>query len=403
MHIVLAVEKINNTHGSMERTVANLANFLTKINHQVTILTFDENNNGAPVYPISHEVKSYNLELIESNSYKQKFAERSDIKQHMPKVISGIISNISAIKRIFSVSKKEVPIVAQALKRISPDVVVSFQSHFHRYIVPAAKQAGIPVIASEHKPPMSLYKEHVSMVDRIVIFSCLKIAEKVRVLLPEFSEDYPANIRGKCVAIPNGIILKEMDHNEEGEHKEITTKTIISVGESHMKKYYETLIHSFARIASDFPEWHLKIFGNVDRNSKLENLIVEYDLEDQIFLMGETDNMKERYENAEIYAMPSLFRGFSNVILEAISAGLPIVAVNDVTSNPVKVVEDGLSGVLVPTKGNNVKNLAGGLSMLMNDDALRKSMSEATVEKAAYFDMDKILKQWEELLVSCCK
>lgn len=403
MHIVLAVEKINNTHGSMERTVVNLANYLTKIDHEVTILTFDENNNGAPVYPISSGVKSHNLELIESNSYKKKYAERSDIKQCMPNIISDVVSNLSAIKRIFTVSKKEVPIVAQALKRLKPDVVVSFQSHFHRYIIPAAKQAGIPVIASEHKPPMSLYRQHINMIDRIVIFSCLKVAEKVRVLLPEFTEDYPANIRGKCVAIPNGITLKGMvGAAAQDDKKNITTKTIISVGESHMKKYYETLIHSFARIASDFPEWHLKVFGNVDRNSKLANLITEYDLEDQIFLVGEVVDMKERYENAEIYAMPSLFRGFSNVILEAISAGLPIVAVNDVTSNPVKVVEDGVSGVLVP-EGNNVKNLAQGLSKLMSNDALRESMSQATIEKAAYFDMDKVLKQWQELLISCCK
>ncbi|MCQ2146059.1 MAG: glycosyltransferase [Bacteroidales bacterium] len=108
---------------------------------------------------------------------------------------------------------------------------------------------------------------------------------------------------------------------------------------------------------------------------------------------AETD-MVSVYRNASILAMSSRFEGLPMVLLEAQAAGIPIVSFK-CKCGPLDVVTDGVDGFLV--EEGDVRGLADKMSILMNDDSLRKRMGAAAYKASDRFDEKKIMAQWNNL------
>jgi len=108
----------------------------------------------------------------------------------------------------------------------------------------------------------------------------------------------------------------------------------------------------------------------------LKKLISKLGLEKKVILVGQLDreSLLRYYQNSTIFVLPSHRESFPNVVLEAMACGIPTVAtdVGDVH----KVVKDGRTGFLVPPK--DPKALGQRIIELLNDEALRKRMGEAS-------------------------
>ena len=83
--------------------------------------------------------------------------------------------------------------------------------------------------------------------------------------------------------------------------------------------------------------------------------------------------MRGLYGQAAVFALPSRGEGFGLVYLEAMAAGLPCIGSTDDAA--VDVIEDGRTGLLV--RQDDVTALAGAVSRLLSDEALRRRMGEA--------------------------
>jgi glycosyltransferase involved in cell wall biosynthesis len=100
---------------------------------------------------------------------------------------------------------------------------------------------------------------------------------------------------------------------------------------------------------------------------------------------------------AEVFCLASRYEGFGNVILEAMSLGVPVI-VTDCPSGPSEIVEKGKYGILVPTE--NADAIAEALIRVLSDNQLRAGLSELSLKRAKDFDLEPSLKQWEDLILN---
>jgi glycosyltransferase involved in cell wall biosynthesis len=103
------------------------------------------------------------------------------------------------------------------------------------------------------------------------------------------------------------------------------------------------------------------------------------------------------YAEADVFAFPTWREGFPNVVLEAMAAGLPLVA-TPVGAIP-DVVREGDEALLVPARDPDA--LAAALQRLVSDAALRRAMGARARERALSFSRERVLEQlagiWREL------
>lgn len=131
------------------------------------------------------------------------------------------------------------------------------------------------------------------------------------------------------------------------------SKIILSVGRLDPVKGFDLLIKSWDLIYQKHLDWKLQIIGSGEQKIKLLNLINKNNTKN-IELIDQKKSIKSFYENASIYAMSSREEGFPMVLLEAMSAGLPIVGFKNVGAKA--LIKDKNNGFLV--KSNDIKGFA---------------------------------------------
>lgn len=165
-----------------------------------------------------------------------------------------------------------------------------------------------------------------------------------------------------------------------------------------IQKRQHLLIEAFSKVAEQFPDWTLELWGEEqDKNTytkKLSEQIRAFHLENRIHLCGNTDDVLSVYRRASIFAFPSAFEGFPLAMTEAMSAGLPVVGYRSCTAVR-ELVEDDVTGVLV---ADGAEALACGLRALMSNREMREAMGQAAHEEMQKYDEKTIWTKWENLL-----
>jgi glycosyltransferase involved in cell wall biosynthesis len=203
--------------------------------------------------------------------------------------------------------------------------------------------------------------------------------------------DYQHALRGsptRVCRIPNGLPALPAEVSDQ------TARVVIAAGRLANQKGFELLISAFERIAPSHPEWELRIFGDGPHQDALERQIAGAGLTGRVKLMGRTSRMASELAKASIFALSSRFEGLPMVLIEAMSAALPVVSF-DCPRGPRDVIEDGHNGFLVPAE--DVTAMAAGLSRLMEDEQLRRKMAFAARETATHYSMDRIGEKWRAL------
>ena len=123
------------------------------------------------------------------------------------------------------------------------------------------------------------------------------------------------------------------------------------------------------------------------------------DLKNDIIFTGHVKDLNEHYNLADIFVFPTKYEGFGIPVVEAMAAGLPVVPTN--TAAGEDAVEPGKNGLLIddPT---SVMEIAEKMSILIEDENLRKQMGRNARRTAKKFTWDetakKTLEVYEEIL-----
>ena len=131
------------------------------------------------------------------------------------------------------------------------------------------------------------------------------------------------------------------------------------------EKDHETLITAFARVAARHPEAELWLVGDGPRQKAIRRLADGLLSPRQVRLIPGQSDLLPLLQQSSLLALSSVQEGMPNVVLEAMAAGLPVVATE--VGGLSEVVKHGETGWLVPPK--DVAALADSISQLLGDDA----------------------------------
>jgi glycosyltransferase involved in cell wall biosynthesis len=216
-----------------------------------------------------------------------------------------------------------------------------------------------------------------------------------KAILQNFAEEgVPAE---KMRLLYNGLDVQEF-HGDR--HDYVANKTpliITAVANLHSYKGYDDLLNAAVILRNSTAcAWHLKIAGqDKDGNlARFQHFITRHDLQGYVSFLGEFQDIKELLAESDVFVHPSHTEGLPNAVIEAMSAGLPIVATS-VGGIP-ELVEQDRNGYLVPA--HNPSDLASALMKLLESAENRKAFGQTSLQYAwEKFDLSMSVKNYEAL------
>lgn len=161
---------------------------------------------------------------------------------------------------------------------------------------------------------------------------------------------------------------------------------VLYVGRLTRYKRVDVLMEAFARIAGGFPDHKLKIVGRGYERANLEALAERLGISGKtVFCEGLSEkDLYLEYSKSQVFVLPSEQEGFGIVIIEAMAAGTPVIALKARHSAADGLITHGSDGFLVANAGE----MAEALERLLADAALRNKLAAAGRETARKYDWD---------------
>ena len=195
--------------------------------------------------------------------------------------------------------------------------------------------------------------------------------------------------RSRIRVIYNPIVTPELlkRSQESPDHpwfKEGEPPVILGVGRLEPQKDFPTLIHAFARVRQTQPT-RLIILGSGKEKSKLNALIRELGLQDDVALLGFVNNPYAYIAKAALFTLSSAWEGLPTVIIEAMALGTPVVSTN-CESGPAEILANGKYGSLVPVGDSKamaeaILSVLSGNSQTVDSDWLEQFTQETAIEQ----------------------
>jgi len=211
--------------------------------------------------------------------------------------------------------------------------------------------------------------------------------------------------KDKIVVIPNGINIEEVTTTytqEECRNKlglPRDTQIILFFGSLVPYKGPDVLLKSFKKVKKGFPKVKLIFAGRGQMLDELRKLSKELGLENHVTFVGFVDDdLKPLYYKAsDIFCLPSttMAESFGIVNLEAMAAGIPIIASN--LGGMPDIVQEGINGLLA--KPGDFQSLADALTCLLKNEDMRKKMGNNGRKLVTDYSWDKIAKETEQLYI----
>lgn len=213
---------------------------------------------------------------------------------------------------------------------------------------------------------------------------------RARIAVSEAARDYnQAYFPGEYAVIPNGIDAARFD--PDGRRAAAGSDggpVVLFVGRLEERKGLPTLLQAFREVQRQVPGARLVVAGDYDRRAAALPARPAGHVE----FVGRVSDaaLPDVYRAADVFCAPSVdFESFGIVLLEAMAAGVPIVA-SDIRGYR-EVLEDGRQGVLVPPR--NPEALAAAIVALLGDPQRRQAMGRAGRETAVRYDWQRVAGQ----------
>lgn len=165
-------------------------------------------------------------------------------------------------------------------------------------------------------------------------------------------------------------------------------------------KRHNVFIQAASRIAEEISDVHFLIVGgdpfdeHADYRRSLDSMVTAQHLSDQLTFAGLRGDIPAVLEAVDVVVHPALAEPFGRVIVEAMAAGKPVVAVD--AAGPKEIIRSGQDGILVPT--GTPQELALATTALVGDEEQRERVGRAArkrVEEA--FTLDACVRKTEAL------
>ena len=300
--------------------------------------------------------------------------------------------------------------VLAEVRRIRPDVVHA-QGHFFigRAVIRAAKELGIPVIATNHFMPDNLvfYLGLPGKMERTVARWAWRDFARVfnRADIVTTPTSFAANlveekgILGPVLPISCGMDLSRFSPDNDGEAFKLEygipeQPTFMYVGRLDAEKRVDELIRALPLVRKSV-DAQLVIVGDGHERQRLMELAEEIGVEGYVIFTGfvEDEELPGAYGATDVFCNAGIAELQSIVVLEAMATGKPVVAAN-AGALPL-LVHEGENGHLF--EPGDVEGLASRLTEVLSDEGKRVQMGEESLRIVGRHDIEYTLAAFEEL------
>lgn len=358
-HIAIICSRLD-LPGGIERAIINLANLLKEKAHEVTLIILDETKES--FYPITPGIKIIQHPLFFG------ITDRGNILTKK----SALIADTLKLKKI--------------LRDINPDLIITTEYPFAIAAILSGARKISKVISWEHHHFYELKRSftweklfHLAY-PRLDAVVCLNNDEK----------NIYTKINPRSLVIPNFIF--------QGPGKAaLENKLILTIARLTHIKGIDLLLQTARLILQKHSDWKWKILGDGEMKNEVEDFIQKESLGNNLVIQNPVHhNIQHEYLESSMFVMTSRNECFPMTLLEAMSYGVPCIAINCETG-PRHIIRPNEDGILVE-KEKPVK-LAEAISLLINDEERRKKMGEAATRNIQRFSREKIYGLWEGLIM----
>lgn len=203
------------------------------------------------------------------------------------------------------------------------------------------------------------------------------VSELVRQHCIEVDHIHPDRVQ----TVYNGLDLADWDVTSQASPSR-DRLLITSIGNIRHVKGHDVFIKAAAAIAPQFPHVDFSVAGGVLEPAyfeELQCLIRDLNLGSRFHFAGSITNLQQHLSAANIFVLPSRSEGFSNAIVEAMAASLPVIATN--VGGNAEAVQDGVTGIVVPAE--DPEALAAAMARLLAAPTQAKAMGAAGKQRVA--------------------
>lgn len=288
----------------------------------------------------------------------------------------------------------------RVIRREQPGMVISFcvKANFRSAFAMLGMKT--PLLVSVRNDPKTDYAPHAGMTKWMERKACgcvFQTEEARQFFSPAFQK--------KSRVIWNPIDEKYLLAGREGEGQKAENEKghadernrVVTVGRISRQKNHMLLLRAFCRVRNQFPNMVLQIYGEEGESGvkkELESYIADNKLKEQVLFMGQSSSLERELKDAALFVLPSDYEGMPNALMEAMVLGLPVIATDCPCGGVAALIEDGVSGLLVPVGDGN--RLAEAMARLLGERELARSMAENAAKVAEKVSPLRIYKEWKE-------
>jgi glycosyltransferase involved in cell wall biosynthesis len=284
-------------------------------------------------------------------------------------------------------------------------VIETFTHHANILGLPVAWLARLPVRVAGHHGRIEQLQAWITQLHSRVINSRITSAMvAVSNRVKKFSIEEEGISPEKIVVIPNGHASrsptqsaddmraryrKEIGHDDDG-------ILVLSVGRLAEQKGHIYLLEAIPAIVKQFPKTVFAIAGDGLQRAELEARSEQLGISQSVRFLGTRSDVPELLQMADIFVLPSLWEGFPIALLEAMEAGLPVIATR--VEGVEEIIVDGSNGLLLPP--GDPEALQFALQRMLAQPDLRVNLGTAgkTLVQGT-FRLDQMGRKYESLFL----
>jgi len=345
--------------GGTQRVVSVMANAWVHAGRDVTVITFS----------------TPETDFFVLNSMVRRISLNG--QRRSPSVFSALFANFVRLLRL-----------RRAIRDNGAPVVVGFIGQTNVLLILAALGLDMRVVVCERNDlfrqsigvPWDWCRRRFYPVADVVTTNSREVLNRMRAFIDPH----------KLAYLPNPLIVPPGNERDE-----TVSSAVLAVGRLAWQKAYDVLIQAFALLQPEHPEWCLVILGEGEERQRLEDLMLNLNVDESVELRGRIADPFPIYRSAQIFVMPSRHEGMPNALIEAMSCGIaPIVS--DATAGALEYVVHDVSGLVVPV--DDAPALAAAIQRLIVDIPLRCRLGSEARKRVQGLSVEDVTPEWDRIL-----
>ena len=282
-----------------------------------------------------------------------------------------------------------VPNIRKQMKKIKPDIAISWRCNAGCFTVLAALGLPLKTIFSERSDP---YTE-TSFLLKISAFICN--FSNGGVFQTEAVQKYYKRLSSRSVVIHNPFdkIIQNLAPIPFANRK----KEIVHIARMMIvQKRQDVMLKAFKIFLQKHPDYTLSFYGSGPDFEKIRSLAQTLNIESNVIFHGDVVDVANKIGNTKMLVLTSDYEGIPNVIMEAFAMEVPVVSTDCSPGGARVLINDGKNGFIVPV--GNASAIAEKMDQLIEFEKISEEFILNGKEKLKEFEAQPIFDKWNHFL-----